>query len=687
MKKLLGPLVAVCGFVIAVDPVLGESESRIWTDITGKHQIRARLVDVENDVVRLERPNGDISRIPLMKLSEKDQEFIRSGAAESPFETEKPAAKPAGPQGLKIGDRVEAEHFGEWQMATVTVIDYKWERVEVRIDGDDSRMDWTVDVDKMRYPGTDQKPLLIEPPGPESTLKSVRPNYDDMNRLVPDGDAKSSLTPDPLIPAKTTWKPHAVRLAASKDIFQETNDFTLSMAGSPLAMIITSHHGPSSGNPPQVELIDLTKGKSITQGIAPKGMGRLSMSPQGTKIASLPGGRDDDESKGRVDFWKVTGTKVDHIIGFAPYVMNTWPNLLPEWSAWLDEERFFTVNAEGQLILWQTDDAKAVYELLVKRNTKPVLSHSNKCLAIPTSSGVLMHDAATGKLLASVGSGDFHDAILAFSPSGKLLAAITNGFIDVIDITTGETIRSFPCNKATNVKQAAWVDENYLFLDSGALVHVPLRIVAWNYELPNGAKVKSFSNTFWVLMRDRVRGFQILAPLVLPPREALDAVAGLHESDILVVQPGEAVTLDVQITDDTFLAEDVKQALQTALTNAGMKLADDAKLKLVARTQHGETTEVHYRSVPSFRDKGETLSVTSRIYELELLLDGAIIWQRKAVHSAPHWLHMERGESTQDAVARVMKPKALNFSGRLPAFVVRPEFMEPLGSSKMSLDF
>ena len=60
--------------------VAAEYESRIWTDKSGQHEIKAKFIDLIDGQVRLERPNGDISRIPLEKLSEADQNYVKNGA-------------------------------------------------------------------------------------------------------------------------------------------------------------------------------------------------------------------------------------------------------------------------------------------------------------------------------------------------------------------------------------------------------------------------------------------------------------------------------------------------------------------------------------------------------------------------------------------------------------------------------
>jgi hypothetical protein len=117
-----------------------------------------------------------------------------------------------------------------------------------------------------------------------------------------------------------------------------------------------------------------------------------------------------------------------------------------------------------------------------------------------------------------------------------------------------------------------------------------------------------------------------------------------------------------------------------------MKVGEGSNLKLIARMKTGETQNVNYRDFHAgLRDSGQTISVTSRIYELELQMDGTTIWRRNATHSAPHMVHMQQGESINDAIQRIMKPTAASFSGRLPAYVVKPEYLEPLGSSRLSL--
>lgn len=62
-------------------PAQGEGaapETRTWTDSTGTHTVEAQLVDVKDGKVHLKKIDGTVAVVPLEKLSEADQRFVRS---------------------------------------------------------------------------------------------------------------------------------------------------------------------------------------------------------------------------------------------------------------------------------------------------------------------------------------------------------------------------------------------------------------------------------------------------------------------------------------------------------------------------------------------------------------------------------------------------------------------------------
>ncbi|MEQ8786229.1 MAG: SHD1 domain-containing protein [Pirellulaceae bacterium] len=55
----------------------GSSEFRDWTDATGEFRIRAKFISFANGTVRLEKSDGNIVAVPMERLCDDDQTFIK----------------------------------------------------------------------------------------------------------------------------------------------------------------------------------------------------------------------------------------------------------------------------------------------------------------------------------------------------------------------------------------------------------------------------------------------------------------------------------------------------------------------------------------------------------------------------------------------------------------------------------
>ncbi len=659
------------------------AESRIWSDKSGKYQIKAKFVDVKDGNVRLERPNGDITSVPLAKLSKDDQLFIRKANKTQKVEKKRDS-------GLQVGDRVEAKHFRKWEIGTVTSIDYEWETAKVKLDNGRTSMEWPKDMDELRYPGTDRQPVLQKTADPSNSeladkLELTITDTSDMANLLADAPVGGSLTPDPMQRGSGGWNPRAIRLSSPNDFFEQISDFSVSGSDPPLAIVVYEGHsrGRRNEDPARIELVDLVTRKQVVTGAAPPNTKKAILSPAGTKIATIPEVLGANEGTGQIDFWKIDGKNVDHWISFAPYRQYAWPNLDVEWMDWVDEEHVLTTNQEGKTILWQVEKAKAVYELLTGRGSKPILSHGRKQLIVPASDGLQIFEAKTGETLAQVGSGNFQYASLALSPDGKQLAAAKSDFIDIVDLMTGETVKSFPCEGAHQNANLWWIDQDHLFVNNKYIVDVARRFVAWQYDV-DSRFVKPSLGTQWALLENRGSGLRVLQPFELPPPEAQSAMSGISEEQLLAVKPGAAISIKVQI-NDALLRDDVEAALKESLIAAGMEVGEGGPLQLIARMESGERVTLNYRSFSAFDRTNEKIDVTTRVYKLELLQDGVPIWNRTSKQSPPHFLRLQEGESIRAGIARVMKPNSGSFRGRLPSYVVKPEYREPQGTSKLSV--
>lgn len=684
VPSMLLPMSLAMALLFYSSTVVGEEQSRIWSDKNGKHEISARFIDVKDGKVRLERPNGDVTRVLIEKLSKEDQAYVRDAVKKQKQQAKEEA-------GLVVGNRVEVEHFGRWVPAAVVGIDYEWQQIEVRIDNDDFAFPRTKSLDEVRYRESKEQPTLVDPKLSaiaaiaKTALKVTPIDMSDAILLVDEGTDKDRVAADPAPPAPKSWKPRPVRWAVPSVMHSSKGptDFSISRGEKPIAMVVFSTMGATENAPARIDLLDLSSRKKILSGSAPPGTKRVYLSPSGRRVITIPEEFHDPETTGQLDAWKIDGRTIEHWVSFAPYTSYSWPNQIVFWAAWLDDARLFTSNKEGKTILWQVEGAKAIYELNTRNNSSLALSPNRRQLAVGTNNGVQIYDSSSGDLLAVVGQGEWRNSQLAFSPSGRQLASVASGFVDVMDITTGETLRSFPCKTATG-GDFWWIDEQLLFVGNSSIVDVSRRITIWEHTI-SSRLVKPAAGTQWTLAEMATNGSATLVPFDLSTQEMKAAAIDLSDEELLAVKPGDEVSVDVQIRRDNMLATEVRDALLSALAKAGMQVVEESDLKLIATMSHGKTQEVTYQMWGLFRRESETISVTDRVYTLLLQLNGVPIWKRESVVSSPHHIRLKEGETIREAVARVMKPRSQNFEGRLPAYVVKPEYSEPLGSSKMLL--
>lgn len=87
-------LAAFLILLLAVSPA--SAQTRTWRDNTGEYTIDARLVDVVDGNVRLEKSDGSLIVVPLERLSDADRRYLQS-LSTKPRQTERPAPKPESP--------------------------------------------------------------------------------------------------------------------------------------------------------------------------------------------------------------------------------------------------------------------------------------------------------------------------------------------------------------------------------------------------------------------------------------------------------------------------------------------------------------------------------------------------------------------------------------------------------------
>ena len=71
---------------------------RTWTDPTGKYKVEAELAGFKDGKVKLRKTDGVLLSVPITRLCEADQQFVRARLDEA---ASKPPARPAAPKGAR----------------------------------------------------------------------------------------------------------------------------------------------------------------------------------------------------------------------------------------------------------------------------------------------------------------------------------------------------------------------------------------------------------------------------------------------------------------------------------------------------------------------------------------------------------------------------------------------------------
>ena len=74
-KFVIAALMSLSFFISAAN---AQVERRTWTDVSGKYSLKATFVSFERGTVKLKDTDGVVVALPIAKLSEKDQQYVRS---------------------------------------------------------------------------------------------------------------------------------------------------------------------------------------------------------------------------------------------------------------------------------------------------------------------------------------------------------------------------------------------------------------------------------------------------------------------------------------------------------------------------------------------------------------------------------------------------------------------------------
>jgi hypothetical protein len=628
-------------FVIVVSVVffctpfaaLGQgNEQRLWKDATGKFQIRATLIEQTATAVRLHTADGREVSVPIQRLSQADQDYLKllSAPADNPFSGGKPApgpspAKSSPSAGRSGGLRTapESKSGGE-EMAlpgTGTTVDLS----------SSSASDPFVPDPR---PDTPALPAAIVPVSTVDAYDKVSvpvpANLAEGRFLVSIGRNKSGR------PQETRGRIFSVGLASKKaDLVWDH----------PRAVRVWDH--------------DAASGRTLI-------VNNLDQFQRGGELVMLQG----VEGGNAAPLYRRTLPGAGQP-GFAPQV---------EWARLLSGSHVAAI-VNDVLYVWDLPAAKLLYRVeKVSPREPPILSGNQVFMAIPQGGRVVIVDTASGKVCRSIATGSTLAPGVAFNPSGRVVAICFSNQYLVWDCVADKPLSQATTTDHLGSHPIHWIAPKMFRTALGDAVHLDLGMSVWKYTTQLSTEPVLVGN---MLLTATTSGECALACVEIPHASVKKSIDRLmHAGDAaMLVRPGSAVAVAVETTEQVDRAA-IQASLSEAAEKAGWKVSDRAPITLVAKIGRGTTQQLQFQSMgPGPRTKS-TASLTPFTAELQIRSGSEVLWTRSTMNHIPMLLHLQEGETVQDAVKRFEKPDPGFFSRLdLPPRIPKPEIMSQVGMS------
>lgn len=456
-------------------------------------------------------------------------------------------------------------------------------------------------------------------------------------------------------------RPQPIPLGEKEGFFEIVTGLFLSPAAQ-RALVTRKNAPPGDKATARMHVCDLASGEIATTIPWPPDVEPMCISADGSWLVA----RSEPEDHGKADTLSVYSLTADGstklVAEWRPYHHDERFGSAVTWASAIGSDHLATVSRGGQLALWTTPELRPIYYAdLELARASPTLSPGGKQLAVPTKEGILFLDALTGEQLgalpAKVRSGPLKS--LLFRPDGRRLALSGHGRVRVWDLDTQQLIRDFPVQRRGSSDAAAWVGGDYLLLDSRQLIDVERRIVLWDY----GDRIQRsacHAGRTWFVEQGVGRDTRVLASRQLPHPAALELAKGLNAEELLVIRPGMKVAVEVYLATAGASQQDVNQTLAKKLEEVGLVVSDEADVRLIANLRSGKSETVEYREFGSFRTSEHT-AVRQRL-EIVYEINGHPVWTYLSETVPPHFLHLKKDETVDQALRRVMRQEPESFA-------------------------
>ena len=417
------------------------AKMRTWNDATGSYSVKATLLSAENGKVKLKKEDGRVLTLPVAKLSEEDNAYLK--------ELEKAAAAEADENNPFAGGEKETDSSG-----------------------------------------------IESKSGAKPTSAMVVP---EISNSIVLSQSEWNVKPDPGTTAAHSNKIVNIKTNMTEHEFHNKVSPVLSPSGGILGASITNSFEDSM----EIMAIDLKTGRAGNPAsIDMEKAKMIAIADDGKTAVTVLDRRGSDP--GRLDFWKLSDDgSANNTASWKTADFRDRDGFEPKSGRLISPSRLLTFGRS--VVLWDCETAEALYSITLPRGTTPVLSPGGKQLAIIDGKSIYFASVDSGEMLGMISTPDAPVQLVAFSQNGRFLAGLTRatGEISVWDLTNQEVIRqlSAPGGSGSSIQ---WCGDEYLLVNDEALMDVELRATVWNYSSRSGSIIQGGDGRFWFVSKAKV---------------------------------------------------------------------------------------------------------------------------------------------------------------------------------------
>lgn len=623
-KKHCFPYVYFAGLLVFA--VIGvpswADELRTWTDSTGRFKVEAEFIECEDDVLLLRKENGKAIRMPLDKLSEEDRQYVEQRIVENPFVAGE----------ISEEDAADLEKFAPGKR-TRNPFELKPKPVSLQgalEGGGVADVDWSCEPD---------------PAPPIEVNRTIRPVSFQAGKME-----------NHLYPTETDYY-----IFADAEKTQVLSGFILDQ----------SYQNPEKSRS-DIFLGNLRNGQCtrlqysqriFPLGFSPNGQSALFRVDEWNKSGSLGKSR-------HIYIAKISGDTLEPQAAFEPFSDFRKPGdrgfeseATIEWAVWADDQHVLVRSKSDLLILLNIESGKVVWKMNYSGSQPLTLTPGGRYCLCPTSSSkkIVVLETLTGMPCGVIESPQIMTGFsgFGFSPDGKRLALTTLKGIVYWNMADGTAEEPYYVEGFSTGK-VQWLDNRFLLVD-GNLLDTKTNSHVWRYSLPG--KGKTYGKYFWYTTGSRSDSLR-LTGIQLPHAKAIAAADNVGDV-VRLVQAGmdASIHLDPSIKDK---GPEIEEMLREKLTENGLKITDDASLRITLKIDRGEETKGYYtvgrRFMPilhPFHSSASSTEVKYKPYQCTLAveLDGKVVWKQERTSQPPEYIELDelKGSSLQEVVDKSLE--------------------------------